>query len=174
MSNFDQLENKKDFKKAVLIISGIIILAVIVAIVLVLRKGSKETFNSSTLNSNTPTSPVASNGGSIFSENIASWTSYYWPGKINTHYPSNWQLEEEKNNSGSIMGLKIVPPTGNSDDTIFIGGASVKCSTVLKYPKSACLRDKIQVPFYTNSQNQDVLAAFDLIFQNTILTEEQK
>jgi len=50
----------------------------------------------------------------------------------------------------------------------------LKCSDVLKYSKNNCLKNKIQVPFYTNSKNEEVLNAFDLIYQNSVLLEEEK
>jgi len=175
MEDFDQLENKKAFRKMVLIIGGIILLAVATTAFLLFRKGSKETFDSETSNPGTLALPASSGGEKpIFSGDIATWENYYWPGKVNTHYPSNWQFEEEIADNGLVVGLKITPPTDNAEDIIFIGGASAKCSDVLKYSKNECLKNKIQVPFYTDSKNQEVLSAFDLIFQNSILTEEEK
>ena len=175
MEDFDQLENKKDFRKMILIIGGIILLALAVTALLLFVRGSKESFNSKLPNTNTPVSSTTSGAVQpLFSKDITTWKSYYWPGKINTHYPSNWQLGEEMNKDGLVAGLKITPPTGNTDDQIFIGGTSANCSDILKYAKSKCLKNKIQVPFYTNSKNPEVLNAFDLILQNTILTEVEK
>jgi len=177
MEDFNQLENKKDFRKMIWLIGGIIILALAVTACLLFTRGSKQSFDSKLQNHNTIAAAPTSDSNTtppLFSKDISTWKSYYWPQKINTHYPSNWKLEEEMNNSGLISGLKIIPPTGILDDTIFIGGNSVRCSQILKYAENKCLKNKIQVPFYTNSRNPDVLSAFDLILQNTILTEEEK
>lgn len=170
----DQSENKTAFRKMILIIVGVVVLAALTTAFLIFRKGSKETFNPEASNQGALNSPATSVEKPLFSKDITTWENYYWPGKINTHYPSNWQFVEEVNDDGVISGLKITPPTGNVDDAIFIGGDSLKCSDVLKYPKSRCLKDKVQIPFYTNSKNQEVLTAFDLIFQNTILNEIEK
>lgn len=175
MENFNQLENKKAFRKMILIIGGIILLAVITTVFLLFRKGSKETFDSEISNPGALVSPTASGGEKpLFSEDIATWKNYHWSGKLNTHYPSDWQFKEEIADNGLVVGLNIIPLTDSIEDVIFIGGVSAKCSDVLKYSKNECLKNKIQVPFYTNSKNQEVLAAFDLIFQNSILTEEEK
>jgi hypothetical protein len=171
----DQLENKKDFRRMIFIIIGIVVLAGATTAFLLLRKGSKESFNQEGATQNALNSQTASTAEkALFSKDIATWTNYYWPGKVNTHYPSNWQVREKINKDGLIVGLEMVPPTGNAEDTIFIGGDSIKCSDAFKYLKSRCLKDGIQVPFYTNSKNQEVLAAFDLIFQNTIVNEIEK
>ena len=157
-----------------LIIGGIVLAAVVVTLFILFARGSKETFNPALSNPSLNPSPATGAANPLFSTDLSTWKSYYWPQKINTHYPSNWQLSEETNKAGQVAGLKITPPTSNPDDTIFVGGASVKCSNLSKYSKSKCLKDKIQIPFYTNSKNQDVLSAFDLILQNTILTEVVK
>ena len=149
MEDFDQSENKRDFGKMILIIGGVVLLAAVVSAFLLLKKGSKDTFNPEVQNPNTLVSPtIPSTEKPIFPKDITTWSDYYWPGKINTHYPSDWQLTEETNKDGLVVGMKITPPTGNADDVIFIGGASVKCSNVLKYSKNKCLKNKIQVPFY--------------------------
>ncbi|MBU0612178.1 hypothetical protein KKA39_01965 [Patescibacteria group bacterium] len=170
----DQLENKTAFRKMVLIIGGVVILAAVTTAFLIFRNGSKETFNPETSSQDALNSPTASEEKALFSEDITTWENYYWPGKINTHYPGDWQFAEEISKDGIISGLKIIPPTGDTKDIIFIGGDSVKCSDALKYAKSRCLKNNVQIPFYTSSENQEVLTAFDLIFQNTILNEIEK
>jgi len=86
------------------------------------------------------------------------------------------ELEEATGNKtkGEIVGLKLVPPTGDPKDEIIIGGRFVSCADAKKYSQNKCLKNKIQVPFYTDSQNTDILSAFDLIFQNALLVESLK
>ena len=171
MDEFDQVENKKDFRKIIFIIIGVVVVAGGVTAFLLLKNGTKDTFNSDTENSNIPNSQTLIKEKPLFSQDTKTWTNYYWPGKINTHYPSDWLAQEKMANDASVVGLSIIPPTGNAGDTIFIGGASVKCSDILKYSKNNCLKNKIQIPFYTNSKNEEVLNAFDLIYQNSVLLE---
>jgi hypothetical protein len=171
---FNPKENKEDFRKMMFIIGGVILVAGLATAFIVLRKDSKQTFNlNKPVNLDNEVSPTAE-VKPIFSQDITTWKNYNWSGKINTHYPKNWQLKEVMNGTGVIIGLEIIPSTGNTDDTIFIGGDLVKCSTTTKYIKSSCLKNNIQMPFYTNSKNTEVLNAFDLIFQNSILTDEEK
>jgi len=174
MEDFDQLENKRDFRKMILVIVGVVVVAGAITTFLLFKKGSKNTFDSDTQDPNVLNSELETKEKSLFSKDITTWKNYYWPGKINTHYPSDWQLVEDINNDGLVVGLKITPLASNVEDVIFIGGDSIKCSDISKYSKNECLKNKIQIPFYTNSKNEDVLSAFDLIFQNTVLTEEEK
>lgn len=171
METFDQAENKKDFKKIIWIVVGVAVLAGFTVLFIFLGRGSKETVTVSEITSSELLGTGTEEEKPIFSPNVASWLNYFWPERINTKYPGNWQFEELKTD-GDITGLRITPPTGDPDDAIYIGGAT--CAQALKYSSNKCLRNKIQVPFYTDSQNEEVLAAFDLIFQNTILTEEGK
>jgi|GEM_PF-2340846 len=172
---FDPKENRKDFKKMIFIIVGILVFAVAVTAFLLIRKGSKENFDLVKPNSESlTTSQIPDEKKSLYSSDISTWKNYNWSGKVNTHFPSNWKIQEDINNVGLITGLEIIPPTENTEDTIFIGGDSVKCSNISKYTESKCLKNKIQVPFYTNSKNEEVLSAFNLIYQNTILTDEEK
>ncbi|MFZ2072647.1 MAG: hypothetical protein WA101_00255 [Minisyncoccia bacterium] len=174
MENSDQIENKVAFRKMLWVIGGIVLLAGIATAILLFRNGSKETFNPQVLNTNTSALQTSLSEKPLFSEDVTTWANYYWPGKINTHYPNNWLLKEEITENGLVVGIKMIPATGNAEDTIFIGGSLIKCSDILKYSKNQCLKNKIQIPFYTNSTNQEVLNAFDLIFQNTVLTEIEK
>ena len=174
MQEFDVPENKRDFKKIIWIAGGIAVLAGLTVLFFFLGRGSKETVKVGEISPSdlvAPTAPVEEKP--LFSSDVLSWRNYFWPEKINTKYPSDWQLLEIQTGN-VITGLKVVPPTGNPADEIFIGGQSATCATALQYAKNYCLKNKIQVPFYTDSQNEEVLAAFDLIFQNTILTEEGK
>jgi hypothetical protein len=171
MDEFDEIESKNNFRKMIFLIGGIIILAGVTTAFLIIKKGPKGVApEEATVNSVLPTTETKP----LFSSDISTWKNYYWPGKINTHYPSDWQFKEEVGKDGLVAGLEIVPPTNNVEDTIFIGGDAIKCADALKYSKNNCLKDKVQVPFYSNTKNQEVLNAFDLIFQNTILTEEGK
>ncbi len=173
MEDFEQLENKEEFRRMLFIIGGIVLVCVIVTAFLLFRKTSKVAVSPDASNT-VASSTTSAKPKPLFSPDLSTWKNYYWPGKINTHYPSDWQLKEDTNKDGLIVGLEITPPTGIADDMIFIGGDSAKCSSVLKYSKNECLKNKIQVPFYTNSKNAEVSTALDLIFQNTILTEGQK
>jgi len=173
MDEFDQVENKKDFRKIIFIIVGVIVVAGGVTAFLLFRKGSKDNFNSDTQNKSTQ-SVQNNKEKQLLSQDLKTWKNYFWPGKINTHYPSDWIFRENIGKDGLVAGINIVPSTGNAEDTIFIGGELLKCSDVLKYSKNNCLKNKIQVPFYTNSKNEEVLNAFDLIYQNSVLLEEEK
>lgn len=173
--DFDQLENKQSFKKMILIIGGIVLVSGALTTYLLLKKAANKSYNSETPSSNTVASSTATTSiKPLYSADLATWKNYYWPGKINTHYPSDWKLQEVKNTDGFTIGLDIMPPTGLAEDTIFIGGDKVKCSSILKYSKNRCLKNKIQVPFYTSTKNPEVLSAFDIIYQNTILTDVVK
>ena len=173
MDDFDELENKKNFKKMVFLIGGIVILAGVTTAFLIFKKGTNDTVKSDTQNSGISVLPTTENEP-LFSNDVSTWKNYYWAGKINTHYPSDWQLKEVIGSDGLVAGVEITPSTNNNEDLIFVGGNSVKCADVLKYSKNYCLKNKIQVPFYSNSKNQEVLSAFDLILQNSILIEDQK
>jgi len=169
MQEFDVPENKRDFKKIIWIAGGIAVLAGLTVLFFFLGRGSKETVKVGEISPSdlvAPTAPVEEKP--LFSSDVLSWRNYFWPEKINTKYPGDWQLLEIQTGN-VITGLKVVPPTGNPADEIFIGGKSATCATALQYAKNYCLKNKIQVPFYTDSQDEEVLAAFDLIFQNTIL-----
>lgn len=173
--NFDQLENKQSFKKMMIIIGSIVLVSGALTAYLLLKKAANKSYNSETPSSNVVASSTAiAPVKPLYSADLATWKNYYWPGKINTHYPSDWKLAEVKNVDGFITGLDIISPTGIAEDTIFIAGDKVKCSSILKYPKNKCLKNKIQVPFYTSTKNPEVLSAFDLIYQNTILTDVVK
>lgn len=176
METFDQVENKRDFKKIIWIVVGVALLAGLTVLFIFLGRGSKETIKVGEVSPSDLVSPGTTTEPEkrpLFSPDVLSWGNYYWPEKVNTKYPSNWRLEEVKSGN-QVTGLKITPPTGNPVDAIFIGGQNATCANVSTYSTNKCLRNNIQVPFYTASQNEEVLAAFDLIFQNTILTEEGK
>lgn len=172
MENFDQEENKRAFKRMIIVIGSVVLVAVAVTAFLIFRKESKETFDADKINSDL----IAQETGpkELFSKDTSTWKNYYWSGKINTHYPSDWELKEKIAENGIISGLEIIPNTGNIEDTIYVGGDAVKCSGIAKYAKNKCLKNTIQVPFYTNSQNPEVQSAFDLIIQNTILVDIEK
>ncbi len=178
MDNFDELENRRTLIKNISIIGGIVLVSAGLVVFILFQKNPKSASSPDTSNLNTTVSPIpASNPSTVakplYSSDLTTWTNYGWPGKINTHYPGDWQLQEDKNSNGIITALEIIPPTNNPTDTIFIGGVSVKCSNskILQYSRNKCLKNATtQVPFHTNSQNAEVLSAFDTIFQNSILT----
>ena len=191
MESFDDLDNKRDFKKIFIIGGSILLLAVLVTVLLLNRKGNKEVVNvGNNLGNGLSVSTNGITGETpIFSPEVLSWNNYFWPEKLNLKYPSNWELiemeyknvqqtelEEATGNKtkGEIVGLKLVPPTGDPKDEIIIGGRFVSCADAKKYSQNKCLKNKIQVPFYTDSQNTDILSAFDLIFQNALLVESLK
>ncbi|KKQ35959.1 MAG: hypothetical protein US50_C0002G0019 [Candidatus Nomurabacteria bacterium GW2011_GWB1_37_5] len=190
MENFNEIDNKNNIRKMITIIIGLVIVAIIIVIFYVANKNSKQTFN---INEQIPSSGNTSldlqQKKDLYSKDISTWNNYFWPGKINTKYPSNWQIEELEYKSaaqleleqktgikkaGEIVGLKITPPTDNLNDVIFIGGRLVSCTDADQYAKNLCLKNRIQMPFYTASLNPDVLSALDLVYQNTILTEDEK
>ena len=191
MESFDDLDNKRDFKKIFIIGGSILLLAIVVTILLLNRKGNKEVVEVGNNLGNGLSVPTKGIAGEtpIFSPEVLSWNNYFWPEKLNLKYPSNWELiemeyknvqqtelEEATGNKtkGEIVGLKLVPPTGDPKDEIIIGGRFVSCADAKKYSQNKCLKNKIQVPFYTDSQNTDILSAFDLIFQNALLVESLK
>jgi len=179
------------YRLPILISAGVLIVAGIVIVVVTYGKDKKDTFDLGQTPSSILNESQTNGGGEapIFSPDISSWNSYYWPEKVSTKYPSDWKLEEIEFKSaaqeqaeeegdielrGEIVGLKIIPATNNSSDEIFIGGRFITCADVKNYSTNRCLKNKISVPFYTNSQNEEVLKAFDLIFGNTLLIEESK
>ena len=173
MEDLEQSENQRAFKRMFFIISIVVVIAIVTVIFFLLKKEKKEVFEqeqTSVLNSQ----ENSNENKTLYSADVTSWKNYNWSGKINTHYPSNWNLKEKISSTGVINGLEIIPPTDNVNDVIFVGGEKTTCSSVASYEKNKCLKDLIEVPFYTNSNNKDVLAAFDLIIQNTILTEFEK
>jgi hypothetical protein len=170
MENFDQEENKRAFKRMLLVIGIVVVVAGAITAFVLLKKDSKETFNADQVNSNLAENQAPK---TLYSADTSTWKSYNWSGKINTHYPSDWTLKEKVNTTGAVSGLEIVPPTENVADTIYIGG-DMKCSGITKYAKNKCLKNAIQVSFYTDSQNTEVQSAFDLILENTILVDIEK
>ncbi len=173
MEDLEQIENKRAFKRMLIIISIVVVVAIATTIFFVLKKEKKETFEQKQ-DSVSNSQNSQENNKALYSSDVSTWKNYYWSGKINTHYPNDWELKEKISSSGAVNGIEIIPPTGNLEDVIFVGGEKVTCTSVAKYEKNKCLRNLIEVPFYTNSKNQDVLSVFDLIIQNTILTDIEK
>lgn len=175
MEDFDQLENRRILIKNISIISAIVLVCIGLVAFIMFQQVPKNVSNPTSVNSSATTTPNVATKP-LFSRDLATWNNYYWPGEINTHYPGDWKLKEDKNSNGIITGLEIIPPTNATEDTIFIGGTSVKCSntSILQYSANKCLKSSSQqIPFYTNSKNPEVLSAFDFIFQNTILTVQK-
>jgi hypothetical protein len=168
MEELEQIENKKAFRKIIYVIIGVILIAIVTTAFFIFRTGHKETFS---VNENNLSDTGKLGDKTLYSSDTSTWKNYYWSGKINTHYPDNWVLKEKLGNSGVVESLEIIPPTEQASDTIFVGG---DCSGLSKYAKSKCMSNLIQVPFYTDSQNKEVLAAFDLILSNTILIDIEK
>jgi len=164
-------KRKIDYRKVAFVAALVLIAAGATIVFFVSKKAKTEKFETGNLGnvseSQTTEAPP------LFSSDVSSWNNYFWRNKVNTKYPANWQIEELKKDD-EIVGLKIIPPTNNEEDNIFIGGEGMSCLLAKKYNQNKCLRDKIQIPFYTNSQNEEVRSAFDLIFNNTIITEESK
>lgn len=173
METFDPEENNKEFGKIFWITGGIVLIAASTALFLILGPGSKKIVNEVPQSELIAPATSTEEQKLLSATDVASFQNYFWPGKVNTKYPAGWELSEILAGD-EVAGLKITPPTDNPADDIYIGGQSATCTSVLQYEKHYCLRNKIKVPFYTNSQNEKVLAAFNLILENTILTEESK
>ena len=194
MENFNEEDNQRDFKKIFLIGGGILVLAIAGTAYLLYKNKSDSVLNKDKSNTPYTSSPTGSNLGSssstpVYSSDLATWNNYFWPEKMNVKYPSNWeliemevktarQLEVEKSTGkstkGEVVGLKMIPPTGNPADAIFIGGTTETCTSVKKFTENKCLKNKIQVPFYTESTNPDVISAFNEIYKSTMLSEALK
>jgi hypothetical protein len=168
MEEIEQLENKRAFKRMLLVIGIVVVLAGAITAFVLLKKDSKETFNASEYNTEQTGNAKDSK---LYSSDTSTWKNYSWSGKVNMHYPDNWTLKEKLGNSGAIDSLEIIPPTDQASDVIFVGGT---CSGLDKYAKNKCMKNTIQVPFYTDSTNPEVQEAFDLILSNTILIDIEK
>jgi len=76
MDEFDQVENKKDFRKIIFIIVGVIVVAGGVTAFLLFRKGSKDNFNSDTQNKSTQ-SVQNNKEKQLLSQDIKTWKNYF-------------------------------------------------------------------------------------------------